>query len=332
MYLDLTLISKYRTQLMGFAMLWIVIYHMPLVFYVPLISEIKWMGFSGVDIFFLVSGLGIYFSWTKNPSTKDFLKKRLLRIFSLYIPISLVIQIYLIYSLHYPVNSIFYVLTTVDFWFPKGNEYYTPWFIPAICLMYFITPIFLKITSNKTMFRNVCLACISIIILSILFPNFLTEAITRFPNYFLGIYIGFLIKQKVRLSKIQSIAICGALMLGILCIGIAINSSQIGSLLDGRFIRYCLIFTTFPLTLIISQLLNLLSSYKYPFLSFLGLYSLPIYLTNERIYLILESSLHISKTILCILALAITLGVSYLIQNWIYKYIDKWSSQTKEPT
>lgn len=75
--IQLALLSKYRTQLMGFAMLWIVLYHLPLIFYIPVISEIKWCGYTGVDIFFLLSGMGVYFSWSKTPSTSHFIKREL---------------------------------------------------------------------------------------------------------------------------------------------------------------------------------------------------------------------------------------------------------------
>ena len=75
-------LSKYRTELMGFAILWIFLFHSNI--YIPEFLApfkfVKAIGYSGVDIFFLLSGLGLSFSISKNTSLVQFYKKRLKRI------------------------------------------------------------------------------------------------------------------------------------------------------------------------------------------------------------------------------------------------------------
>ena len=77
--LNMDNLTKYRIELMGFAMLWIMVFHscvyipdflLPLRFY-------KEVGYVGVDIFFLLSGIGLVFSITNNKSVVTFYKKRI---------------------------------------------------------------------------------------------------------------------------------------------------------------------------------------------------------------------------------------------------------------
>ncbi len=59
---EISLLSKYRTQLMGLAML--LIFHTGInVKSVNVIRSIKDIGDMGVDIFLLLSGIGLYFCY-----------------------------------------------------------------------------------------------------------------------------------------------------------------------------------------------------------------------------------------------------------------------------
>lgn len=70
---------------MGFAILWVMYFHIPLKF----ATEVGWfihrIGFYGVDIFLFLSGLGVYYSLTKRPNVLGFYKARLVRILPAYI-------------------------------------------------------------------------------------------------------------------------------------------------------------------------------------------------------------------------------------------------------
>ena len=68
---ELNLLSKYRTQLMGLAMLLILIFHSSIdLSHINIIRSLKDTGDVGVDIFLLLSGIGLYFSYTKNNNKK----------------------------------------------------------------------------------------------------------------------------------------------------------------------------------------------------------------------------------------------------------------------
>lgn len=62
-------ISRYRTQLMGMASLMIIACHAPAsgVLMPPVLANVLSYGNFGVDIFLLLSGLGLYYSLSKRP-------------------------------------------------------------------------------------------------------------------------------------------------------------------------------------------------------------------------------------------------------------------------
>ena len=73
-------ISRYRSELMGWSILWIMMLHFTFNQIKPL-GFIAQYGFAGVDIFIFVSGFGLFFSLDKNDDLITFYRKRLLRIF-----------------------------------------------------------------------------------------------------------------------------------------------------------------------------------------------------------------------------------------------------------
>ena len=78
--IELANISKYRGELMGLAILFVMLFHVS----VPRTDAffgIRRMGNIGVDMFFFLSGIGLWYSWTRNADAMNFFKKRLLRIY-----------------------------------------------------------------------------------------------------------------------------------------------------------------------------------------------------------------------------------------------------------
>ena len=78
--IELANMSRFRGELMGAAMLFIILFHVALpredAFY-----GLRRMGNVGVDMFLFLSGIGLWFSWAKNPDVKRFFIRRYLRIY-----------------------------------------------------------------------------------------------------------------------------------------------------------------------------------------------------------------------------------------------------------
>lgn len=169
-------ISIYRSELMGWAILWIMMLHFTFTQIKPL-GFVAQYGFAGVDIFMLVSGFGLYFSLNKDSNLTHFYKKRLLRIFPTYYLLGIFASI-LLY--HDDIITYLFRYTTIGFWI---GGVYGEWYIPSIVFLYLLAP-FLKILYDKKLFTiiiSVC--CICLLTSYILVDN---EYITkREPHFFL---------------------------------------------------------------------------------------------------------------------------------------------------
>lgn len=147
-------VSVFRSELMGVAILWIMLFHSKMF---PPIAQHNYIGNSivyqlildggsGVDIFLFLSGMGIYFSWEKNQNLLSFYKKRVIRILPTYISITGIY--WLIYIHHFsPDLSALALLrewvanVSGYTWFTRGML--TFWYIPAQIIFYIAAPFFL---------------------------------------------------------------------------------------------------------------------------------------------------------------------------------------------
>lgn len=138
--IDLSLLSKYRTELMGFSAIGILMCHacgnnvaMPSVLY-----QICSLGQTGVSIFFLLSGMGMYYSLskTKELSVGAWYRARFIKLLVPYLLMA--IPFYLWYSISNGDESSGFLIniTTLSYW-SGGNGV---WFVGAIVPLYFIVP------------------------------------------------------------------------------------------------------------------------------------------------------------------------------------------------
>ena len=74
-------VSKYRSELMGVFCLWVMAFHGKYVFTCPPSLNSIWLivlrGNAAVDAFFLLSGISLYFAYTKLTATQPRLRRRL---------------------------------------------------------------------------------------------------------------------------------------------------------------------------------------------------------------------------------------------------------------
>lgn len=135
-------LSIYRSELMGWSILWVMMLHFTFNQIKPL-GFIAQYGFAGVDIFIFVSGFGLFYSLDKNDNLVSFYRKRLLRIFPTYYIIGLITNLLIT---HDDILSFLFRYSTLGFWI--GNKY-AEWFIPSIILLYLIAPFIKKAIERK---------------------------------------------------------------------------------------------------------------------------------------------------------------------------------------
>lgn len=150
-------LSKFRSELMGIATLMIIICHanaygvsMPSV-----LSSICSYGNFGVDIFLLVSGIGLSFSLSKvdlrnRHDVSRWYCKRYLRILVPYIIISLSILPLKNYLANGDWLMMFYNLSTLSFW----SHHQSAWYVALLIPLYLLSPLFYKL-SNALIIKQI---------------------------------------------------------------------------------------------------------------------------------------------------------------------------------
>lgn len=82
-------LRTYRSEIKGVAILWVVFFHAQLgldgFWY-----DVQKIGYGGVDLFFFLTGFGLYHSLEKSPDLRGYVKRRALRLLPSYLPFCLV--------------------------------------------------------------------------------------------------------------------------------------------------------------------------------------------------------------------------------------------------
>lgn len=202
-------LSTYRPQLMGVAMLCVLIYHtisMKVTYGSGVVSTIVSSGYFGVDIFMLLSGLGISYALSKNEGLLRFYGKRLLRIYPYYVPmVALYTIVCMLTTTDCTPDMIFWNCTGIGYW-TMTDPYLFNWYIPAILVFYLLAPLVYRVLRNER-FRAVGFALVitAWVAVSFILKDGLkydrAVALSRFPIFVLGMLIGFLIMEGKSITK-----------------------------------------------------------------------------------------------------------------------------------
>lgn len=281
-YFDPQLISKYRTQLMGIAMLWIILFHTPFndTELPSLLRYIRRTGYGGVDIFFFLSGLGIFFAYKKE-NLKSFYKKRFLRIIPYYLPIVLAYSLFLYFNNFITLKEVWLKVFLLDYW---TNEVMLGWYIPVALLFYLITPFIMRmIGKEKTSHYLLLITLILICGFSIGYLGnyyYRMYDLIRLSGFVEGLLVGFLIMNKRSINIIWIILnlIIGGTLL------IIFSLYQYDNTFISIYFRILpFFFLSFSICAILSYLISLFKNYRFPIFYFIGSYTLSIYAFHERL-------------------------------------------------
>ena len=222
------IISKHRTELMGAAIIGILFCHLRECLeihdvFVPSLISLFSRGICGVDIFMLLSGFGLYYSYRNNSNIHEFYKNRIFRLLPAYfivaIPYWLIIDIF---RAQKPFYEFLKDLLFISF-FQKGTSIF--WFIPAIFIFSLIFPIlwsflFGKCLSGidsigvKTCFLLTAAIAVDSLCLNLIpwYQN-ITIMAGRFPAFIIGIYLGYKSYLKEEISIFMLLLIPGVKIL-----------------------------------------------------------------------------------------------------------------------
>ena len=201
-------ILKYRSALMGIAMLLVVWHHLPMGVPSIIVNTLKGHAGWGVDIFLFLSGIGLYYSAHKEFTLKSYYIKRFIRIFPIYAFIILCTDL-ITGSLD--VNAFFYKVTTIGFWIGKDSF---EWFIPTIVGLYLIFPIYYYIIKyNKGILLATILTIMIYTYISLLPEHSNFQLYFRIPVFFCGVIWGYLLTLNLSNKQNLEIKIIFAILL-----------------------------------------------------------------------------------------------------------------------
>ena len=318
-------ISKCRTNIMGISIMAIMIYHTT-VKYPYFLDLIKNFGDIGVNLFLVISGFSMYYSWMKNPQSEYFIKNRFLRIIISYLPIAIV-WCFITYLLNEcSLKEAIFKILTLQFWI-DGNLLH--WFVSAILLFYLITPFWMKLqrkNSNICLFVTISVCFISIAIDYFNIVTYIPSFLYRVPSYFLGLYLGKYSFEDRDVSKFQIKLLLSMGIIGVAGIGfLGVNALDY----DWKYLIYVII--SYPMVMLLTIILMKTKSLRInKVVSFLGVITLEIYLLHEKILrcltMLLEEiniSLDANRITINILSIVITLFSAKLYHSITSPFYEK---------
>lgn len=143
-------VSTYREELKGVAILWVVFFH-ALIQCSGVLGDIQKIGYGGVDIFFFLTGYGLYHSLQKSGDLRGYWQRRMWRILPAYLPLIVCWMIVMFpgYGLS-NVQVIRGVLGNVlmgGFWLSTPKLF--NWYVSALLLFVIVAPLFHGLLSKS---------------------------------------------------------------------------------------------------------------------------------------------------------------------------------------
>lgn len=327
-------ISKYKAEIYGISIFWIMLFHAHPMFGVDYTLGTKFLkpldnliglGNMGVEIFLFCSGIFLYFSYVRNSDAYNFMCKRISRLFW---PVAIISGPYWIYTCIVKNESILQFVskfTMLDFWISGDQQI---WFVSAIFLFYVIYPYIYGLLFKGKFLNDfsrlvILLAVVAFVTISVMYiyPDYYSKieiALTRLPVFIIGSYFGKLVYEKKTLPK-YTYLICAAL---IIVSFIVLNMG----VLTGPFKRWFYLIGGIPLTLVLPGILNILKCKPInKFFTFFGGISLNLYISHVvviRVYKLLPFG-DIKRLYIYLILLAISVLVGYLAEILIKQITKK---------
>ena len=282
-----SLLSKYRSELMGVAMLWVMLFHAwDLDFGVEIVNWVRGAGFGGVDIFILLSAMGLAMSLGRREQEySDFMARRAKRILPAYFVVMVPYTLFLILVKDAAWSALVWNSTLLYYWMRSSGAF--NWYVAGVMTFYAITPFcFRKLRDSKNRIALTGLAVfLSFALCRLLVREnywYVMDVFYRVPVFFLGLLLGFFVLDGRKLGRNDLIFWLAWLVLG----GGYLYAS--GRVPEGGVplpLCHLFLFTTVPMCFVLCLLFE-----KLPLgvlrkgFKLVGEHSLEIYLLNVSLF------------------------------------------------
>ena len=200
-----SVLSKYRSELMGVAMLWVMAFHaFDLSFGVAPLDFLRAAGFGGVDIFILVSAMGLAMSLDKKEQEyASFMSRRAARILPAYYLVMVAYTLFCIVREKALWSTLIWNGSLLYYWIRPQGAF--NWYVAGIMLFYALTPWcfrMLKVSAHRE--RLVAFeVCLALLVCQLLMQDgywFHLDIPYRFPVFFMGLLLGLYVRSDRAIS------------------------------------------------------------------------------------------------------------------------------------
>ena len=280
------ILSKYRTELMGVAMLWVMFFHASdLDMGHEALEWIRAAGFGGVDIFILLSAMGLALSLSKKEvDYSAFMARRAERILPAYYTVVIPYTVFLIIYKGVAKSALIWNTTLLYYWMRSSGAF--NWYVAGIMTFYAVTPFcFRKLRSAKNRERLTgIVVAVSLLICQLFVQEgywYIMDVAYRVPVFFLGLLLGFYVKEDRPLGKKDAAFwLCWLGLGGVYLTGYVFGAKPLILPLCHLFL-----FTTVPMCFVLCLLFDKLPlDWLRRFLRLVGENSLEIYLLNVSVF------------------------------------------------
>lgn len=311
-------LSRFRGELMGFAMIVILLFHVGGQRHDTLAYCLSRCGNVGVDIFLFLSGIGMWFAWSKQPKLADFYFRRYIRVYPAWFLIACLYFIpFLISGKMSLFDSILNILFYHDFWTVYNELHF--WYIPAIMTLYTIAPAYMTLLCRS---RSWCwlpvlamLFCVLMRYDSTLYSNLrhIEIFISRIPIFLIGVNVGSWVKEQ-RTARSESWIV--VLLMLVLSAWVCVNfESGLRNKFPLFLERMVYIPLCVSLSLVLSHLFSVAPMFVRNAFSFVGTLSLEFYLIHVEFVLKYIKPLHLGYFPTALLTLVIALPIAWLLHK-----------------
>ena len=331
MKFEFTLISKYRTSLMGIAIFDVMLGHF--LQWTEISFSSGSLGYligsiispASVEWFLLVSGLGLYYSYSNNPNIKAFYERRVQRLILPFMIMVIPFYSYLAF-IQKDVSILTYVgwITTIGYWF--GDTRF--WYIALSVVLYASFPILYKLVvkgENKMWLRTM-LVSVAVVVFSCVLSTFWSDyfdkirlSIPKVPNFIIGIYLGYQAKNKKSINVMSYIS---------LCFGCAVLFFLLSKVNDFMFTYVDMskyLITVMAICLLLEKMQSLSKiNYVLTICSWLGRYSLELYVLHtilkQIVFVEIDGSIYTKSVITILLSFLLCYPMSKIVNYLVTKF------------
>lgn len=292
------LISRYRGAVMGLSALWVFFFHImetvitadhPAAAWTE--ARIKRFGYCGVDIFFLLSGLGLTYAISKS-KLPVFYYRRIKRILLPFVAVALLKA----KSDGWSVKWFFEVISGKAFY--TVSIYMFLWFVPAILTLYLVFPLYwLGFRKTGAWFWTSTMLLVWFITMLVLRDRIRGDMfgfLNRIPVFMLGVLLGYLTREKrdMVFRRRVWLPVTLVFVLGLYLLEIS-NFNGYYILLPSSNCFLPTLLTAVSLPFLLAKLLNEMESRRVlcvpgkilnGFLKFYGLFSMELYCIQEWLF------------------------------------------------